>query len=336
MPYYGTLTCGARIATIKFMFYPNPSDVQNAVLSHHIDLATAGDVTQLRQAGLSVEIRPAPLLEHLELNHDATHDGKSNPLANEAVRLALALAVDKGAVIQRGSGFDATTARTLEASTFLLNRRELHQPYADLAIKGQWDPIAWRYMEPGSHRALADAKTLLAGTSFAGGFELEAYTTQNNPARAQELSAIAQSWAQLGVHLLPEYLSPVDLYGPSGRVSKGDFQVALFAVGGGVDPDHFKYSLSSRYDPRLNASSLLSQNFAGVHNSAIDRTFDRAAVTFDQRARAAAYARVQRQVNRHADWIPLFFRPETLVSDGRIGNLSTVSWNMALWRLKGN
>jgi ABC-type transport system substrate-binding protein len=338
MRYYTGSTCGTHIGSVKFVLQAPPPSGQGPTTDYPLDYSFSwypADIAALKSAGYAADLFPVTLLEHLELNHDPTYDGKPNPLANRLVRLALALSVDKRALIQQALGFPQSIGSRLEARTFVFNQPDSHVPYADTSITGQWDPIVRKYVEPGSFQALADARLLMARTPFAGGFDLGLYTTVGNPTRVKEVEALTHDWAQVGVRLNPEYITGQGLYDTGGKAYIGDFQVAMFAWAGIPDVASFKYMLVSSYGTRQLSSSspLPNLNFAAINDPAIDRAFKSADKSSDPRVLARAYATVQAEVNRNADWIPLHFGAWAVVHSTRIHHFSPYLWTIPDWTL---
>jgi ABC-type transport system substrate-binding protein len=283
--------------------------------------------------GYAVAWAPTTLLEHLELNHDPTYEGKPNPLARADVRLALALALDKGRLIHDAWNPQLPAGVIPGANSVLLNLTLRHVPYADLHITGQWDPIARRYVQSGSPRALADAKKLISSGPYAGGFALDVYALGGDTTRAAEVGTLTQDWARIGVAANVEYLSSQNLYGRGGEVWSGAFQVALFASDWGIDAGGLESCLASRYGTRGQEPPVDAANYSNVADPGLDAAFARGRSSSDARVREQAYVTVQREVNHQAHWIPLGFHGSFTVHSRRIRNFTPVLWTIADWTL---
>jgi ABC-type transport system substrate-binding protein len=199
--------------------------------------------------------------------------------------------------------------------------------------------------DTGTGQALADARKLLAETPWKRGFSLDFYTTPNNPIRQVEEEAIASDWARIGVRVIPHFV-PVAILGNSyaqgGILAHGYFQVVMWASGTD-NPDDWAYVLESKYRSRGPGSDLAnpaSQNYYGIQDRVIDRSFDAAVRTFNRTVRDRSFMEVQRELNRQAYWIMLWPHPDVWTDDRRVRELSDlpsqgVFWNSYAWRLKG-
>jgi hypothetical protein len=71
------------------------------------------------------------------------------------------------------------------------------------------------------------------------------------------------------------------------------------------------------------------------------RAFDKAGNTSNLGVRSANYSAVQREVNRRAYFIPLYFQPYIWTSDHHVLNVtliaggSGVPWDMYAWKVRG-
>jgi len=349
MKYYSDMVCGGYVNNLIFAPYPSKTDLIVAASARKTDITTdynLGDLAELNKHKnvYRVQVQTSFSLEHLELNLDPTYRGKANPLANSQVRLALALALDKYTLIRNTLNVNTRAAARLAAWSPFVSAPDLKQPLVSSNPSGQWDPIAGKFVTPGSSIALRDARTLLGRTKFKGGFALDLYTTTGNVGRQAQMAVIATSWAKLAVKVKPNYVPAGQLLGGwnlGGIAAHGNFQVAMFAYLGAADPDQYKYNLLSRYcDRKARVHSTLNGNYSCIRDPGIDRSFTAAASTFAITARSRDYAAVAGTVNRQAYWIPLYFRPNISTADGRVANVSNnptplgPTWNIYAWRTK--
>jgi ABC-type transport system substrate-binding protein len=285
---------------------------------------------------------PSFVYEHLELNVDPTFNGKPNPLANQKVRLAMALALNKAAILQSALGLSGAAARQMVANNPWVSRPGFRQPFTDAAITGQWDPLAHAYITPGSRVALRDARRLLRSTPWKAGFSLGAVTTTAQlPARAKLLDRIGTAWSKLGIKLTITTQQDQILFGTwaqNGTLDHGRFQVALFSWVGSPEADAWVNELGGAYvDRRQTVHSDLDQNYSGFVDATIDRAFSQASSTYDPKVRGAAYRAIQRELNHQAYWIGLYYRDQIATSDGRIKHfkpnptLAGATWNAYDW-----
>jgi ABC-type transport system substrate-binding protein len=350
MKYYAILSCGAHFANSIFAFYSDKPGMIAAAASGDTDVTqnyTNADLPDLlkHKGAFKTYTTPSFNLDHFVLNVDATYNGKPNPLHNTKVRQALALGLDKLGLIQSSLGVSAKIAKGIIAWSFLVNTKTLKQPFADTSITGQWDPLQKKYdPNTGRGKALADAKKLLSQTSFADGFTLDFFTTSGNPVRVAEESVMAASWLKLGVQVNASYVPASKLfasYGDGGIDQRGEFQVVLHFRFGVPDPDYFKYEQQSKYiDREQTVHSIVNANESGIHDILLDKYYTLQARTLDTKLRAKYWAAIQVRVNQQAYWIPLFFRPAIVTSNGKVANFSNnpttygPEWNMSVWRGK--
>lgn len=348
MTYYRGMVCGAYLKNLIFTFYSNAADLVAAAESQQTDVTLGSPISALPELNryrhsIKVSVAPSFAFRHLEYNVDPLYNGRANPLHDTKVRQALTLALDKLGLIESSLGISRKTAEGLVAWTPLINTPKLVQPFADTSIRGQWDPLVRRFVIPGQGRALQDARKLLSGTRWKNGFSLDLVTTNNSVLLQAQATIIAANWKRLGVTVNAQFFPGAKLFADfehGGIVQQGAFQVADFGIIGSPDPDQLKFSMQSRYiDRRKSTHSVLNANVSGITNRAIDRAFDRAAHTIDRKLRYRYYAFIQRAVNQLAYWVPLYFVPSIVTSDGRVAHFSAnptqygPTWNMYAWKL---
>lgn len=351
MKYYNDMTHGGYLKKLIFSFYANPAAMIAAAASNATDVTqdyTADELHQLNASShgrYKVHADPGLSIEHLELNQDATYNGKPNPLHSATVRDALALAVDKSGVIRSALALPANQVKSVEAWTFLLDTPKLVQIYADKSLQGQWDPIRHKFLATtGTGVALADAKKLLSHTQWKSGFTLDWFTTPI-PARAASEAVIANNWSRLGVKVNFQTQPASKLFGTwqtGGTLAHGTFQISEFAYSQNTpDPDGWKYNFQSKYiDRRATVHTLVNSNDAGVVDALLNREFNIGNKAMSKSVRANAYKKIQVEVNKTADWIPLYFRPSIVTNDSHVANFSNnptatgPEWDTYAWRYK--
>jgi peptide/nickel transport system substrate-binding protein len=360
MKYYDDMNCGADVKTLIYTGYNFGATSSSAgqiaaALSGEADVGLnyfSSDIAILSRhsRAFHVHVEPTFSFEHLELNLDSTYNGIRNPLANEKVRQALALALDKRGVIERGLSIDQKAVNRIIAWTPWVVTPHLQQPYADREITGQWDPLANHgkggyTAQTGSGQALADARRLLAQTPWKSGLTLDFYTTQS-PNRLAGMSLIAQQWRKIGVTVNQHAVTGRQLFTTwedGGLLAHGAFQVALITSAGGPDPDSLAYNMESRYIERNQEThnSTLNQNVAGIRDKVIDRAFDRATRSNDPTVRRQAFRLIQRTLNQRAYWIPLYYVPAISTSNNHVAGFQPMpylfgeTWNVYAWKARG-
>jgi peptide/nickel transport system substrate-binding protein len=352
MKHYVTMSCGAHVKTLIFEFYSSKPTMIAAAASHQTDTTTdytLADLPALHEHAdaYTVHNDPGYLIEHLTFNVDPTYNNATNPLNNEKVRQALALALDKWGLIRSALSMTKAEAAGIIAWSPLIITKALVQPFADKKLVGQWDPIAKKYqVNTGTGQALADAKKLLAETPFKGGFTLDFDTTSGNPVRQAQAAVIQKSWSNIGVNLNLNFPPASKLFGEwgdGGVLQHGAFQVAMYADVGYPDPDGFKFNFQHQYiDREKTVHSSVNANVAGIHDSSFDEAFNKAAASFDPKVRQKWYNVWQVGLNQKAYWVPLFYRGEIATADSKIGNFEANptnagdEWNTFAWVAKGH
>jgi peptide/nickel transport system substrate-binding protein len=351
MKYYTSLACGARVGTLIFAFYSDKNALIAAATQKATDVTTNytwADLTNLQgHAGpYKVHAIPAFLFEHLTYNMDPTYNGQKNPLNDVRVRLALNLALSKIALIRSALSLGAAKAKEVEAWSPFIITPTYHQPFADVKLQGQWDPITKKFRtDTGSASAIADAKTLLSQAGYSGGFTVDGYTTSGNPVRAAQFSVVQSYWKKINVNFVPNFVPASKIFGgwtDNGTLQHGAFQVAMYADVGYPDPDNLKTIFESKYiDREKSAHSSINQNVPGLKDKIVDQGFDKGAASFDPKVRQKYYNQVQVELNKVAAHDDLFYRPEIATDDGRVGNFSANptntgnQWNTWAWYPKG-
>src|SRR5947209_2352887 len=277
-PHYNIMSCGPKVKTLLFSAYTDNTAMIAAAARHETNvtqdytLASAGQLKS--NHAFKTMINPGFVIEHLELNQDRIYNGKPNPLANPKARLALALTVDKTLVLQSALNVSKATAKSVVAYPFLVSTPRFKQPYADTKLTGQWDPIAHKYVQSGSAKGIADARKLLRAAGYPNGFTVDFQTTTAPTTRVAEQAAICQNWTRINVACTMLHTPSTKLFGQwdtGGTLDHGQFQVALFALLGGADPDPLKEDFMSRFiDRNQSVHSPINQNYAGIHDRVIN------------------------------------------------------------------
>jgi ABC-type transport system substrate-binding protein len=343
---------GPHVATFIFEFYASKDGEIAAAGSGQTDVSTDytyADVPSLKQHTdqYKLYVTPSFVAEHLEYNClDTTYNGKPNPLHDIRVRQALNLAIDKISLIRSALGLDTKTANSIVAYTPLTVTPTLVQEFGDKALKGNWDPIAKKFL-PYSARTVRDAKTLLEQAGYPGGFSLDFLTTAGNPTRAAEYGVIAKNWNDIGVQATlltspaSQFASDWDHNGPRNH---GAFQVSLWAFGNAPDPDNLHtYFESAFIDRNQSKHSAINVNYSGIQDPIIDHALQKGATSFDPKVRAKWYTIFQEELNKGAYWTVLYYRANIATVDGHVtgatgypgGGYFGNTWNPWAWSTKG-
>ncbi len=230
------------------------------------------------------------------------------PLDRVGVRRALALAVDREAILNyvlRGLGRPATG---------LL-------PPEHWAFDAAGGPTPH---DPAEAEHLLDAAGLRRG---ADGVRLRLnYKTSENKISRQIAVAIAQDWAHVGVEASVRSLEWGTFYGD---VRRGDFDAFGLTWVGVTDPDGFRLRFSSRAFPPEGL------NRGRYSNPEVDRLVESGALPQDREDRRGDYARVQEILAGDVPYVSLWWPDAVCVTqrdvkgvhlpaDGNFGFLSEV------------
>jgi hypothetical protein len=124
------------------------------------------------------------------------------------------------------------------------------------------------------------------------------YTT-GKPERLRMMAFLAAQWSKLHVKVLPHVVKGYpDFFGPweqGGILVHGAFQVGELAEVGGPNPDDLGGFMNSANIDRLQAvhNWLRDVNYAGIRDTAIDKSFSQAAQSLRQTVRRRDFETVQ-------------------------------------------
>jgi ABC-type transport system substrate-binding protein len=351
-PKYNILNCGPHIKDLRFSFYADNNAMIAAAATSATNV-TQNYTLQYRAALLSHHnyktiIRPSYTLEHMQLNHDATYNGSPNPLSSANVRIALALGLNKAIVLASALGITPKIALTYVGYSPLINTPSFKQPFVDPAVNGQWDPLAnhgkGAYVKTGTASAIADAKKLLAKAGYATGFKVDFQTTTRPATRLAEQAAICQQWTtQLNVtcnSLQTPASTLFTTWDQNGTLAHGKFQVGLFALSGGADPEGYRANMTSPFCDRCKTvHSAINVNYAAIKDKVIDTSMNNADYTTSNKVRQHWYSIWQAEFVKQAHWIVLYYRPVITTTDGHVKNVTEIDnsqgpeWDSFAWHL---
>jgi dipeptide transport system substrate-binding protein len=230
------------------------------------------------------------------------------PLDDKRVRQALAMAIDRAAIVK----------------TVYDGRAEIAaMPYSPRSL---WGVAATRPAAPD----LAKARHLLADAGYPKGFALElwarpggSFTNPNFPLTAQLIQA---DWAKLGVTLKLVSLEWVELVK---KARAGEVPALLSGWSGALDPDGFYSNLAS-CDATHNG-----YNFAQWCNAKVDAALDAARIVTTLDARSKRYIVVQRLLADEVPFTTLAYPLPMVVYDKRLqGVAPTVNDSFKVERLR--
>ena len=306
-----------RLNEIDIRFVADTNTAAAMVASREIDLTgiSKDQIPGVRGAtGVRILEIPSASLDWIQFNV------RHAPFSDVRVRQALTLALDRHRIVSNALRDTAVPAESLIP------------------------PANWAYAaDNGSPRYdPARAKQLLAEAGWAPGpdgtlrkngrsFEFALDTLAGSTIIASMALQAQAAWRAIGVNAVIRPLPPNLLYGLTGPLTTGNFDVEMSGFGFDVDPDRAN-TLESRYFPPR------GQNSSRYSDPQMDAWLEAARHTYDRRERARLYALVQRKANEDLPIIPLAWlkyvyavnvdlhglRPETINSD---------FWNVQDWSI---
>jgi len=349
MPYYH-LHPGPSVPNLIYTFhYRYPQDLADAVTHGRLDLAASSALWDLPAVMTAASVGGAVLTPSfgvmaLQFNVlDPTYAGKPNPMRDERVRQALALAIDRTAAT-RELGLSPSTARTLVASSPFLVSRQVREQVVPQPSAGTWDPVIKRYV-PYGPQAVRDARLLLERAGYGKGLSVDLLAqAMGNNKPVPGAAAIQADWSRIGVQT--QVQADLGNLGCGQEILMlGHFEVYLGEVVNGPDPNDLRTSLDSGFIRHFPPPPLPCgfENYSGIQNGAIDTGFRRGVVATDPAQRAHWYGQVQDAVRKHAYWAPLYYLPNVLIHDRRVRGVSgsplpspdqfgAYGWNAFQWR----
>lgn len=232
----------------------------------------------------------------LYLNND------SQPLNDQAVRLAIGQAIDVDAIITSLLGGRGDRAETpIPPGTWAFDGNALQPPHDVGQARQLLESDGWTVPEGGTVRTKA-------GTELR--FSL---MTDEDPLRGAVAEAVAQQLADVGIDatvvrqpssdLVQKYLIP------------RQYQAAIFGWDPGADPDPY---------PAWHSSQAINggRNIAGYTSDDSDKLVEQARRTFDLAERRELYSQFQAQFLKDMPSIPLFVPLDTYFVSERVGNVN--------------
>ncbi|MFO1150651.1 MAG: ABC transporter substrate-binding protein [Alsobacter sp.] len=228
-------------------------------------------------SNLRMELWPSTRVRYLTFFCGPTFkDGKPNPLSNVKVRQALNYAVNKDAIIAITTlGLGKPMRSFMSATTPLFSGQDLYK----------YD--------------VAKAKSLLAEAGFPNGFETSIYSLSGNGDDANDLAAVQQMWAQVGVKLR---IDQVDNATRTARYREENFAMRTSAWTNDIsDPSQITSYFA--YFPNIHSLHSMWQD------PKVDELFLASQQEIDTAKRAAQYKEIQQRYNDSAPIVYLYETP---------------------------
>lgn len=286
---------------VEFSFVNNDNTRILKLQSGEIDVAENipfSQVDALDRGNTRVEIAPLASIDAVWLNN------KHKPLDDKLVRQALNYATDKNAINKVVYFNHATVADAIFPFFKYSDRSVKNYPYD-----------------------IKKAQALMRRSSAPKGFDLTILIPSDDQTKAQMMSVIKQSWAQIGVKVTIQSMETNALFT---KYMQGDYQASdpLPTITSDVlvpdelalawlEPNGVQHGFWSYYKSKKAWSLTLAAN--GTTNEA---------------KRKRVFGRIQRLTLADAPWVPLFFVPARTGLSSKVQNFHTLEsgwWN--LWEV---
>lgn len=265
--------------------------------------------------------------EHIDFNLQNSHLGKLE------VRQAIALALDRQALVDRTVGQFSDEAEPLNNRIWLNNQPDYEnnaEGYEEQDIEG-----ARSLLEGAGYDCSGD----VCSHPEDGDLTLRISTTGGNQLRENTQLVIQSQLAEAGIGITIDNVEGSAVFSKffpdSNLIADMDYDIALFAWVGTPFPSSTK-ALYTNADP-----TLVGSNNTGYQNPAIVDIFDQALVETDEAAMADLYNQADRILWEDMPTVPLYQKPTYLPFrssiEGVEDNASTAGplWNAHEWRISG-
>jgi peptide/nickel transport system substrate-binding protein len=329
----------AHVDSLTFRWYPDQAALIAAYRAGAVNVATGFtdvDLPKLAELADQVSTRPSLTYEALRpnwsdetcaTNRPVRDRGAGCPMADPAIRRALALAIDRTAIVTKALG------------------RTVAVPATNV------DPLAWFYADQpppavdpaGALEILEEAGwTDPDGNGIRENEGLEArieICTTDRQTRLDTAALVSASLAEVGISTVTTVVDPDVLFAPYDRstsatpcaLQRGNFDLALHSLTSSIDPRdyYFKYH-SSQFEPD-------GQNDARVNNVGIDVALETVSGSVHPAVISDAMGEFQEIYVEQTVEIPLYVSETVELHAPKIGNVvggspvGGATWNVADW-----
>jgi len=311
-----------RLARISVRVVPDQNTMAILLRQHAIDFAlvTSSTYGQLRDITGAVR-KTEPTNDFVAYAMNA-----ARPLLRDLrVRRAIVRAVDRTKITNTVTFGTGTPA------------------YADLPLfmYGGRPPAGWNDYDPAAARGLLDAAGWKVGpggvrTKNGVALRLALIDFNGNPTMASIAVQVQQMLRRVGIDTIYKSYSQSLYYSPAsagGPFQAGNFDLAAFSFGGGVDPSNGElYTCASRIPAGFNAANYCSAE--------MDRLQREADGEYDQARRDAVIARIEALAVRDATYLFLYHTPYRLIVNPTLqrptASIGNVWYDMRTWTFAPN
>jgi peptide/nickel transport system substrate-binding protein len=313
------------LAGIEFRFYPEPADLIRDFRAGELDGASGlpPDMAVDLAAGEGTRLvrYPGATMTAALLNLRPGHPEFATP----AIRTGLLAAIDRERLSK-----DAFSGLAVQAAGLIPPASPMFDPAADPAVaysrgaaERAFTAATWNKNTSGW--VLPRAKKPLA-------IEVLSPNKASNAGLYDAAEAVVRDWTTIGIDAKHVALPPSEF--AMGRLSSGEFQVAIADLRIGLDPDLY---------PLLASSQTLTggSNVMGVQSADLDTLLEKARAPGSASARAKAYSALQKQLAAGRYLLPLVFADEVVVlrdtvqgpAVRQVTDGSDRFWDVLTWRL---
>jgi len=277
-------------------------------------------IDQDSRAGLPVEYYRSPVWEHIDFNLDV------QVLQDIRVRRAIAYGFNRQALADI-----LFNGRSPKLDSWILPGQRGAADPAELRIY-EYDPATANQLldEAGYVMTESGVRASRQGLNLT----LQLVTTTGSPIREEVAKRFEADMQAIGIDVEVEYLSPEELFSPSGPLFLRQFELALFAWIATPDPAGLQLWSCAAVPSETNG--WIGNNFAGWCMRDADYAVKLAATSLESNEQKAQYLVQQQLFTREIPSLPLFQRLGAVIHSAKVNGvapdpIAPATWNIAEW-----
>jgi peptide/nickel transport system substrate-binding protein len=312
----------AKLAKIVARFLTNSNSEIQAVKGGEVDAIYPQPQLPLADlrttSGLTVQSHLGPIYEHIDIEVGP----KGNPLAKFPwVRQALSMSLDRAGLVKAVFSTLNPSLKPLGNVVYLNNEPQYKDHFA------RWNFNAAKaksLIESHGCKKGGDGIYACNGTRLSFQFE----STAGNQLRELAFSIIQQQYKAAGIEVVNNF-KPSNIYFGS-DLPNGNYDLAMFAWSGGVDPSPNTSIWSCPADGG-------TQNYMNYCDRAVDALFKKGNAELNPKLRTAYYNGADALIAKDVPTIPLYQKPTFLVYHNYVKGMSDnvtqagPMWNAENW-----